>query len=111
MVGPSFQFCPIPDAAYTGTLAYWTKLTPLSDAASSNWVLATHPDVYLYGTLVQSAPYLMDDARLSVWGGLFTTALEDMLNSEPIPIEGATLRVDEGIPRAGSRAFSINAGV
>ena len=29
----------------------------------------------IYGTLKQTAPFLKDDARLQVWGGLFDAAL------------------------------------
>ena len=113
IIGSAFQFCPAPDTAYTGTLTYWTKLASLSDSNTSNWILANHPDVYLYGALAQSAPYLMDDARLTIWGGLFTAALEDMLNSDPIPVDGVTLRVDDGLMlrRRSVSLFNINTGV
>ena len=113
VIGSVFQFCPVPDASYAGTLVYWTKLTVLSDSNTCNWVLANHPDVYLYGALVQSAPYLMDDARVRVWGGLFTAALEDMLNSDPMPVDGGTLRTDDGLAAAMpfTSIFDINTGV
>ena len=108
VIGSVFQFCPAPDTAYTGTLVYWTKLAALSDSNASNWILANHPDVYLYGALAQSAPYLMDDARLTIWGGLFTAALEDMLDSDPMPVDGANLRTDDGLTgtTAGAYAWS-----
>lgn len=111
VLGSSFQFCPVPDATYTGTLVYWTKLTPLSDIATYNWILTNHPDVYLYGALVQAAPYLMDDSRLSVWGQLFVTAVDDMLNSDPMPPDGVTLSVDIGLQPRRSVLFDINTGV
>jgi len=113
VIGPVFQFCPVPDAAYVGTLVYWTELTALSDSTASNWILANHPDVYLYGALLQSAPYLMDDARIAAWGGLFTAALEDMLNCDPMPADGVTLRADDGLilsPRSTS-LIDINTGI
>jgi hypothetical protein len=42
---------------------------------ASNWLLEIAPDAYLYGSLVQSAPYLKDDGRVQVWGGLYAGAV------------------------------------
>lgn len=39
----------------------------LSDSNPSNWVLQTYPDLYIYGAMLQIAPYLQDDARIPVW--------------------------------------------
>src|SRR5882724_628833 len=52
VVGSQFQFLPVPDTAYTATLVYWQKFTALSSGV--NWILQDHPDVYLYGSLLQS---------------------------------------------------------
>ena len=42
-------------------------VTTLGGAVTTNWLLTAHPDIYLYGTLLESAPYLKDDARVVVW--------------------------------------------
>ena len=39
------------------------------------------PDAYLYGALLQSAPYLQEDARLESWGALYRSAV-DAVNAE-----------------------------
>jgi hypothetical protein len=41
-------------------------------------LLTAAPDVYLYGALLQAAPYLKDDARISTWATLYTSAMEDL---------------------------------
>lgn len=69
---------PIPDASYSGTLQYEAELTPLSDSVSTNWVLTSHPDIYLYGAAVHSAPWLRDDARLPMWKDLYDAAIEEV---------------------------------
>jgi hypothetical protein len=79
VVGTQFRYAPAPDASYSAILTYYQRLVALSDAEPSNWVLEKHPDVYLYGALAQSAPYLRADERLSMWGGLFATALDDLI--------------------------------
>lgn len=65
--GENLLLAPVPDQAYTAEIIYTTKLTPLSGSVSTNWLLDSHPDIYLYGSLVQSAPFLKDDPRLPMW--------------------------------------------
>jgi hypothetical protein len=67
---------PIPDTAETGTLVYFKRFDALSDSNASNWVLANHPDAYLYGSLIHSAPYLQEDPRLQVWASMYQNALD-----------------------------------
>lgn len=75
-VGTTFEIYPTPDAEYEIQLMYYEQLPKLSASVTSNWLLEVAPDAYLYGTLVQSAPYLKDDARLQVWGGLYAGAVQ-----------------------------------
>lgn len=76
-VGTQFQHVPAPDTAYTGELMYYSRLPALSDSNTSNWLLAANPDIYLYASLVQSAPYLKEDERISVWAGIYDRLAED----------------------------------
>lgn len=110
VVGTQFQFLPAPDATYTGTLIYWQKFGALSSGV--NWILQDHPDVYLYGALTQSAPYLMDDHRIGVWGTLFTQALDDLIKSDPLPNDGSLLRSDLAVVqrRMSMTNFDITQG-
>jgi hypothetical protein len=78
LVADTIEVVPTPSQDYTVELVYYKKLTPLSDSDTSNWLLSSHPDVYLYGTLMQSAPYLKDDERISVWGPLYKQFVADL---------------------------------
>jgi hypothetical protein len=82
VVGAEFQFWPWNDGTFTGELTYWKTIPALSVSNTSNWLLTAYPDVYLYTSLIQSAPYLRDDARLSVWGALAETALSDLVGAD-----------------------------
>lgn len=42
---------------------------------TTNWILESHPDAYLYGTALHSAPWLVEDERLATWSSLYQTAL------------------------------------
>lgn len=78
IVGGQIRVLPVPDATYTAELTYYAKLTKLSSTVATNWLLSQAPDVYLYGALMQAAPYLKDDARITVWSAIYMKGLEDL---------------------------------
>jgi hypothetical protein len=79
MVGEQFQVVPSPDGEYDSELLYYAKISALSDSNTTNWLLTESPDLYLYATLVQSAPYLKEDDRINVWAGLYQRLFDDMM--------------------------------
>jgi len=83
IVGNEIQLWPWISGSYTGELTYWKRLAPLS-GGSANWVLLNHPDVYLYGALLQSAPYLKADDRIAVWGSLFTAGVASIIAADKV---------------------------
>lgn len=68
----------VPFPPQTGTvdyiLSYFATLPALSTSNTSNWLLAKAPDLYLFGSLVEAAPYLDEDARLQLWEGKYQAA-------------------------------------
>jgi hypothetical protein len=82
VVGNQLRIAPTPDDTYTAELIYFAKLTKLSNSVTSNWLLASSPDIYLYGALLQAAPYLQDDARIQTWATLYERALNDLRTAD-----------------------------
>jgi len=80
LTGGEIELFPTPDSAYSLVMTYIRTIPALSDSNNTNWLLQYAPDVLLYGSLVQSAPYLHDDERALVWGALYTAGV-DKLNS------------------------------
>lgn len=78
MVGTEIEAYPAPDSDYTGEIIYYAKVPALSDSQTTNWLLTLSPDIYLYGALVQSAPYLRDDERAGVWMTLYQQMVANM---------------------------------
>jgi hypothetical protein len=78
--GTKLRLAPVPDRAYLTNLNYITKLVSLSadTGETVNWLLSSHPDVYLYATLVESAPYLKDDERMPLWKQELADRLEEL---------------------------------
>jgi hypothetical protein len=73
-----FELFPTPDDEYDIELLYIAKIPALA-ANTTNWLLDMAPDVYLYGSLLHSAPYLQEDGRVAVWAQLYSAAVT-MLN-------------------------------
>lgn len=48
----------------TVTISSYEKIPSLSAGSDTNWLLSSHPDLYLWGTLLQARAWLHDDARL-----------------------------------------------
>jgi hypothetical protein len=71
--GPQFLFDVTPSDVELEILYYQT-IPALSDSNTTNWLLTAHPSLYLYGSLVQSAPYLKDDERVAIWDTLYQRA-------------------------------------
>lgn len=69
---------PSPDQSYTARILYYSSPTSLSATVSTNTVLAEAPDAYLYGSLLQAAPYLEHDERIPVWREAFDRAIDQL---------------------------------
>lgn len=67
VVGNEFQFWPAPVSPTPAELTYLRRIPQLSTSAPGNWLLTFYPDAYLFGALIQSAPYLKEDDRLPLW--------------------------------------------
>jgi hypothetical protein len=63
--GGSLTIRPVDDTALE--LDYFAKVAGLSNAAPSNWLLAAHPDLYLFGSLVEAEMFGVNDERAPMW--------------------------------------------
>jgi hypothetical protein len=74
---------PIPtiDLPIELTLTYIGSIPELSLSSPTNWLLTQAQDVYLYGSLMHTAPFLQEDARLQVWAALYASAVDDVNKS------------------------------
>lgn len=75
--GDEIELAPTPDDDYTIEMAYRKNIPDLATNLT-NWLLTLAPDVYLYGALLESAPYIKEDGRLQVWGAGFASAVESL---------------------------------
>ena len=91
--GTDIELFPTPSTSYTGEITYYAKITALSADEDTNWLLTNNPDVYLYGSLVHTAPYLKDDARIALWAGLLAQAMSEIEDETAAARFGSPLRM------------------
>lgn len=80
--GSSFRFYPYPGTSVTAKLTYRQRIPALSGTNTTNWVLTNHPDAYLFGSLLQSAPWLGRDERVPLWQAAFGQVLSDIMEND-----------------------------
>ena len=59
-------------------LKYVRKLPSILTAPNTNVLFALYPDVYLYGSLIHSAPFLKEDDRVQTWKGFYDQIIKDI---------------------------------
>ena len=85
---------PTPGDDYTLEMTYVARPPALSDSNADNWLLTYYPDAYLYGTLLQAAPYLKDDERVGLWKSMYDGAVAGIIaDGERAKFGGSGLRV------------------
>jgi hypothetical protein len=78
IIGDELEVSPLPDQEYEIEVVYYQSIPKLTTTNQVNWLLTRHPDVYLYGTLMQAAPYLKNDERVGLWSAALTSILDDI---------------------------------
>jgi len=78
IMGDNILFGPTPDGVYAYSMTYYKAIDALSDAAPTNWAILNAPDLYMYGTLLQAEPFLMNDERVPLWERGFRQAISDL---------------------------------
>lgn len=78
LTGNRLELFPAPENNTEVEMVYYSRIPALSNEVESNWLLDLWPDVYLYGALTHTAPYLKDDERIAVWGSLYSSSVEEI---------------------------------
>jgi hypothetical protein len=81
IIDEQFVFGPAPDDTYAVEIDYYATIPALGASQDTNWLLTKHPDIYLYGTLLQAEAYLWNDNRLEVWKAALDEAIGELMES------------------------------
>jgi len=96
ILGDNFRFMPKPDATYTGKLNFYKAFTSLSNSNTSNYILASHPSIYLYGALFHAANFLggINPQQVQTWQQMYGTAMERLeQNDREDQFSGSPLQI------------------
>lgn len=63
--GSTLKVRPADDTAIE--LDYFQKVPALSESTTTNWLLSVHPDLYLFGALVEAEMFGVNDERAPLW--------------------------------------------
>ena len=73
---------PIPGSVTTMEMLFYKRFTNLSTSNVRNWLLTYAPDVYLYASMLEAEPFIMNDARVPLWGQALDRAVSDLQEQE-----------------------------
>jgi hypothetical protein len=77
IIDDEIELIPTPGQEYELEMVYRANIPALA-SNSTNWLLTLAPDAYLYGALLEAAPYMKDDGRISVWALGFSNAIDSL---------------------------------
>jgi len=75
--GDEIELAPTPNDDFVIEMVYRRNVPPLA-TNDTNWLLTMAPDLYLYASLLESAPYIKEDGRIQTWALGFSSALNDL---------------------------------
>ena len=80
--GEFYEWGPLPNANYTATVLYYARPAALADDADTNGLFTLAPNLLLYASLIETAPFLGNDPRILVWSAMYDDLLEKIMRSD-----------------------------
>lgn len=99
VIGDALEVNATPNQSFEIEMAYFQKVPALSATNTSNWLLQKHPDLYLYGALMQAANYIWEDERLALMSAAYGQLLERIAEEDRNAV------MSGGTPRQRFRAI------
>ncbi len=95
---------PTPSSALPFKIPYYSELTQLDDTTQTNWLTENAPDLLLYASLLEAAPFLKTDERIPVWQGYYNAAKQALTGEEvERRFDTASVAVEPQPPSVGPR--------
>jgi hypothetical protein len=94
-VDSAVEFVPAPSESRPEKIrmTYFSRLPPLGEENATNWALEQEPSLYLYGALLQAAPFLIDDERVDTWRKLYEPRIASLNAASKVALHsGGTLK-------------------
>jgi len=72
------SFGPIPGSVMEVEMLFYKKFDNLSVTTTTNTLLTDSPDVYLYGSMMEAEPFIMNDERVALWATSLSKAISEL---------------------------------
>jgi len=78
------SFGPIPATIMEVEMLFYKKFDNLASATTSgypdsvNWLMTNAPDIYLYGSMLEAEPFIMNDERVPLWAQALQQGVSDL---------------------------------
>ena len=82
IIGTEIQIKPTPNSGDTLEIAYFKKLSALSNSNTTNWLTTNAPDLLLYASLIEAELYLVNEEKASSWAKVFDVAMQEWNSQE-----------------------------
>ena len=66
---------PIPASVQEVEMLFYKKFDNLSGSVATNWLITNAPDIYLYGSMLEAEPFIMNDERVPLWAAALERGL------------------------------------
>lgn len=91
--GDQLLFGPVPSSVLAVNLVYYARFASLI-TASTNWLLQTHPDVYLFAVLIEVFRYTRDDEQVALYTQRLGVSMQHLQRQDDSATHsGSALRV------------------
>ena len=78
IVADEISLGPIPGSVITMEMLFYRRFDNLSASTTTNWLLTYAPDIYLYASMLEAEPFIMNDERVPLWATALEKAISDM---------------------------------
>jgi hypothetical protein len=77
---------PTPDDDYVFEVLYYQRVQPLDSSNQTNWFTQYAPQAMLYGSLLQSMPFLKNDERIPMWRAEYDIVMASLKTEDNLRI-------------------------
>lgn len=78
--GSNFRIQPTPSTATSSTLVYYLQVPALTVSATTNWLMTSHPDAYLYGVNAEMCALAKDWQAAQTWEQRMYAILDEIVS-------------------------------
>ena len=72
------SFGPTPATVMEVEMLFYKKFDNLSSSTTTNWLIINAPDIYLYGSMLEAEPFIMNDERAPLWAQALQQGITDL---------------------------------